>query len=747
MQRKISNVRLRDIRWGLVLSSFLAPFSQIAIGGNLIGGTTTITGGTPEDWTLSSNATLNVNGADTLFINTDASVLNVNSGNTQQIAARNGSQVNLSGANVSGASGLAAVTLVNSDGSIKNSTINGNRVGLQVVRDASTLTGSTATVSGKSVITGVTGGALVSAFSRLDIVDSTLQATGASSYGVRLASGHATATDSTIIGGQNGVIIGLDGNSVQPATLTLTKTTVEGVTGSAILVDFANAGSSRATITLDNANLLAGNGTILDVRGGATASMTVNNSTLNGNVINEAGSTAELVLQNNSALTGRLENVSHATINDTSRWVLVGDGQIENLTLNGGTVRFGADNAFYQLNVGQLAGTGHFELGTDFATGQTDLLNVTGTATGRHELAISSSGVDPAAGQPIRVVQTAGGDAEFFINHPVDLGTYSYGLEKNGNDWVLDPTTKTVSPGTRSVLALFKTAPTVWYGELASLHSRMGELRFNGGQGGAWGRTYGNKYNVADASGVGYQQTQQGFTLGADTPLPFGDRQWLIGVMAGHSKSDLNLDGGTSGTVTSNYLGTYLTWIDPLSGYYVDAVLKVNRFRNDAKVGLSDGGRAKGDYDNTGLGGSVELGRRIKLEDGVFIEPYTKWSGVVIEGKHFSLDNDMQADGDRTRSLLGEAGMTVGRTFALERDLKVQPYARVAMAHEFAKNNEVKVNNNEFNNDLSGSRGELAVGVAIAMTDRLQVHFDADYSNGKNIERPIGLNIGARYNF
>ncbi|WP_064596885.1 autotransporter outer membrane beta-barrel domain-containing protein [Pseudomonas sp. DR 5-09] len=747
MQRTVLNLLLHDIRWGLVLSSVLAPFSQMAIAGTLIGGTTTITGGTPEDWTLTSNATLNVNGADTLFINTDASVLNVNAGNTQQIAARNGSQVNLSGANVSGVSGLAAVTLVNSDGSIKNSTINGNRIGLQVVRDASTLTGSTATVSGKSVITGVTGGALVSAFSRLDIVDSTLQATGASSYGLRQASGQATATDSTIKGGQTGVIVGLDGNSIQPATLSLANTTVEGVTGSAILVDFANAGSSRATITLDNANLVAGNGTILDVRGGATASMTVNNSTLNGNVINEAGSTAELVLQNNSALTGRLENVSHATINDTSRWVLVGDGQIENLTLNGGTVRFGADNAFYQLNVGQLAGAGRFELGTDFTTGQTDLLNVTGTATGRHELAISSSGVDPAAGQPIRVVQTAGGDAEFFMNRPVDLGTYSYGLEKNGNDWILDPTTKTVSPGARSVLALFNTAPTVWYGELASLRSRMGELRFNGGQGGAWGRTYGNKYNVADASGVGYQQTQQGFTLGADTPLPFGDGQWLIGVMAGHSKSDLNLDGGTSGTVTSNYLGTYLTWIDPLSGYYVDAVLKVNRFRNDAKVGLSDGGRAKGDYDNTGLGGSVELGRHIKLDDGVFIEPYTKWSGVVIEGKHFSLENDMQADGDRTRSLLGEAGMTVGRTFVLERDLKVQPYARVAMAHEFAKNNEVKVNNNVFNNDLSGSRGELAVGVAIAMTDRLQVHFDADYSNGKNIERPIGLNIGARYNF
>ncbi|WP_283184183.1 autotransporter outer membrane beta-barrel domain-containing protein [Pseudomonas svalbardensis] len=747
MQKKLTAAPTFGIGRSLIFTSMLLPFSSLTMAGNLVGGNTTITGGVPEQWSLSSNATLNVNGAQTLFINTDSSTLNVNAGITQQIAARNGSQVNLSGATVSGFGGLAAVALVNSQANIDNSTITGNRVGLQVVRNANTLTGSTATVSGKSNITGVTGGALVSAFSRLDVTDSTIQGTGASSYGLRLASGQATATDSTIIGGQNGVTIGLDANSIQPATLNLNNTTVEGVTGSAIQVDFASAGSSTATITLNNSRLVAGNDTLLDVRGGATASFTVNNSTLSGNIVNEAGSTADLVLQNNSVLTGNLENVSRATINDSSRWVLVGDGQIDNLTLNGGTVRFGADNAFYQLNVGQLAGNGRFELGTDFSTGQTDLLNVTGTASGRHELIISSSGVDPAAGQPVRVVQTGGGDAQFFMDREVDLGAFSYSLAKNGNDWILDPATRTVSPGARSVLALFNTASTVWSAEATSLRSRMGELRFNGGEGGAWGRTYGNKYNVADGSGVGYQQTQRGFTLGADAPLPFGDGQWLIGVMAGHSKSDLNLDGGTSGTVTSNYLGTYLTWIDAGSGYYLDGVLKLNRFRNEAKVGLSDGHRAKGDYDNTGLGGSIELGRNIKLAGGYFIEPYTKWSGVVIQGRSFTLDNDMQANGDRTRSLVGEAGMTAGRTFALERDLQVQPYVRVALGHEFAKNNEVKVNDNVFNNDLSGSRGEIAAGLAVAMTDRLQVHIDADYSKGKNIERPIGLNIGVRYGF
>lgn len=107
----------------------------------------------------------------------------------------------------------------------------------------------------------------------------------------------------------------------------------------------------------------------------------------------------------------------------------------------------------------------------------------------------------------------------------------------------------------------------------------------------------------------------------------------------------------------------------------------------------------------------------------------------------------MEADGDRTRSLLGEAGMTVGRNYTLENDMQVQPYVRVGLAHEFIKNNEVSVNNNVFNNDLSGTRGELATGVAVALTDRLQMHLDLDYSKGKDIERPIGANFGIRYGF
>jgi len=272
-------------------------------------------------------------------------------------------------------------------------------------------------------------------------------------------------------------------------------------------------------------------------------------------------------------------------------------------------------------------------------------------------------------------------------------------------------------------------------------------LRMDGGKAGGWIRTYGNKYNVSAASGVGYKQTQQGISFGADAPLPVGDGQWLIGLLGGYSKSDLDVQRGTTGDVDSYYVGAYTTWLDADSGYYVDAVLKFNRFQNDSKVQLSDGTRAKGDYKNNGVGASVEVGRHIKLDNDYFVEPYTQLSGVVIQGKDYDLDNGLSAEGDRTRSLLGKVGATVGRNFTMGNGKTVQPYVRAAYAHEFAKNNEVQVNNNVFNNDLSGSRGELGAGLAIQLADKLQAHVDLDYSNGDNIEQPWGANFGVRYSW
>lgn len=385
------------------------------------------------------------------------------------------------------------------------------------------------------------------------------------------------------------------------------------------------------------------------------------------------------------------------------------------MELNGGVVQFGNPGEFFKLTVGNLSGTGGtFSMHTNF--GQIDTLTVTGTATGKHSVEIDASGFEPVAAGAIPVIHIAAGDAEFSLRDgPVDLGAYSYELLKQGNnDWYLNTATKVISPAAASVMALSNTAPTVWYGELTTLRSRMGEVRKDNGKAGGWVRTYGNKFDVDASSGVAYQQSQQGFSFGADAPLPMGDGQWLVGLLGGYSQSDLNLSHGTRGTVDSYYVGLYTTWL-AANGYYFDAVVKFNHFQNTSDVRLSDGQKTKGKYNNNALGTSLEFGRHIKLADDYFVEPYTQLSGVIVQGKSYALDNGLTAETDHTRSLLGEVGATAGRNFMLGEGKVIQPYIRAAYVHEFAKNNQVKVNNKVLNNDLSGSRGKLGAGIALTL--------------------------------
>ncbi|HDS0928056.1 TPA: pertactin family autotransporter [Pseudomonas putida] len=715
-----------------VVMSALMMLSPIAQALTTVDGDLTIDANTPLDnYQLNPGARLDANGASTQHIDIFGGAHLEMSGSTVDaqlddgIALRGGSSANVTA----------------------NSRVVSARYGLRLQRDNS-LGGSTATVS-DSYVEGARGGALISAESTLVLHNSTLVGTGTTAAADMFDNATLSAEGSRLQGARNGLRILSAQAQPGTATVSLVGSHVEGQDGSAIVVGNPALGPAEADILVAGGSTLQGsNGALLEVTGSSTARMTVDNSQLVGDVRVEEGSSASLTLDNHASLTGRLENVAGLTLSNQARWNMVEDSKVGSLALEGGSVRFGEPGQYQRLSVGTLAGSGNFIMDADFSTGDSDYLEITGTATGSHTLLVGSSGADPVSENQLHLVHAAAGDAQFsLLNGPVDVGTFSYELVQRGNDWFLDGASKVISPGTASVLALFNTAPTVWYGELTTLRSRMGELRLNQGKAGGWVRAYGNKYNVSDAAGSAYQQVQQGFSLGADMPLPLGDGQWLLGVMAGHSNSDLNLTRGASADVKSYYLGLYATWLDAQSGYYLDGVVKLNRFDNSSDITLSDGKRSKGDYDNFGVGASLEFGRHLELGNDYFIEPYTQWSMVTIQGKHYDLDNGMQARGDVTRSLLGKAGATVGRTFDLGAGRKVQPYLRAAYAHEFVDDNQVNVNDNRFDNDLSGSRGELGLGVAVSMTDRLQLHADFDYANGEKIEQPWGANVGLHYSW
>lgn len=546
------------------------------------------------------------------------------------------------------------------------------------------------------------------------------------------------------------------------------------------------ASGSTASIALNNGSTL--NGALSNV-----GSLDLDASEMTGSVNQDASTPAALVLRNRSRLTGTVTNARSTSLDAGSTFNMVNDSSVGDLALNGGTVNLRAGNAgFRTLTASSLSGGGLFALGTDLAGHLSDLVNITGTAAGSHTLAVQNTGVDPVQEDYAqRVVHTGSGPASFAVaGGQVDVGTFVYRLEQRGTDWYLvqkqvdegggtdpvepvdpvdpvDPTEPTeptdpvnptepvdpvnpvrpdpvISPSARAVIGVFSAAPTVWYGELSTLRSRMGELRNGHEQGGLWARAYGNRYKVSATDQVDYTQSQSGISFGVDTPISSQDGQWLIGVMGGYSRSDLDLREGTDGQVDSYYLGAYSTWISE-SGYYIDALIKANRFKNKADVRMSDGAKARGDYDSKGLGGSVEAGKHIKFADGWFIEPYVQVSALWVGGESYGLDNGMRASSNQADSLLGVVGSHIGRTIAFDGGGFVQPYIKVAGVQEFARNNKVKVNRTTFSDDLSGSRGELGAGLVAQLTDVLQVHADVDYSHGDNIEQPWGVNVGVRY--
>jgi outer membrane autotransporter protein len=618
------------------------------------------------------------------------------------------------------------------------------------------LSPSTAHITDSS-ITGKNYGMAVGTTGEAWLVNSTVRGMNEdgtpASGGMRLSGGAAHVMGNSHISGDvDGVYIVNGASNIidQDNHLEIDQSSVSGGTGAAIKVNRLKAGAQPtvAEVTVSNGSTLSsGSGLLMDVLGGSTANVEVNNSILTGNFVADDTSTLNTVLRNHGQLNGNIVNGDSVIIDSSGRWQFAADNRVESLALDGGSVGFTGEG-FHSLSLGQLSGRGVFDMRINLDNGTGDLLSVNGEATGRYRLRVQNTGLEavPAEFDPLRVVHTESGDAEFgLVGGRADLGVYSYGLERQGTDWFIVGEGKEISPSTHSALALFNTAPTVWNSELTTLRSRMGEVRGQA-QGGGWMRTYGSRFNASLDSGVNYSQKQQGLSFGADAPVPVGNGQLLLGLMGGYSKSDLDIGRGTTGEVDSYYVGAYGTWLSE-GGYYVDAVLKLNQFHNESKVAMSDGTKAKGDYSSKAVGGSLEVGKHIKLNDEYFVEPFAQVSSVWIDGSSYTLDNGMQARTRQTQSVLGKVGSTVGRSFAMKDGGVVKPYARVALAQEFSRSNDVSVNGQRFDNDLFGSRAELGAGVSVSLSERLQVHADFDYMKGEHVEQPWGANVGLRLAF
>lgn len=304
------------------------------------------------------------------------------------------------------------------------------------------------------------------------------------------------------------------------------------------------------------------------------------------------------------------------------------------------------------------------------------------------------------------------------------------------------------TPSTDAVLSMASASQFIFDGELQNLRLRKGDLRNNAGDNfGAWGRYLSNNTRVNASSGAAYKLQQDGFEIGGDKAVKLATGKVLIGGFTAYSYNKLKHDRGGNSSIDSYSLGVYATYFDN-SGYYLDGVLKANRFNNSLNALTTNGDIAKSDYHQYAVGVSVETGYNYQLNQGLFVEPYLRASYFSAESKDITLNNGMKADLGHNRSAKGEFGMTLGKTFDLDKGTKLSPYVKAAIEHEFIKTNEVQINQHyNFNNDFSGSMGKYGLGINATVSEKTSFYMELNYRNGSQIESPIQGNVGFRYNF
>ncbi|WP_186374439.1 autotransporter outer membrane beta-barrel domain-containing protein [Yersinia similis] len=414
---------------------------------------------------------------------------------------------------------------------------------------------------------------------------------------------------------------------------------------------------------------------------------------------------------------------------------------LNDVVMTGGTVDMSnAKNA--QLTMASLNGTGNFNLGSVMQSDSVAPLNVSGDANGDFIIAMNSSGQAPTN---LNVVNTHGGDARFALaNGPVALGNYMTNLVKDANgNFVLTADKSAMTPGTAGILAVANTTPVIFNAELSSIQQRLDKQSTEANQSGMWGSYLNNNFEVKGRA-ANFDQKLNGMTLGGDKATALADGVLSIGGFASYSSSDIKTDYQSKGKVDSHSFGAYAQYLAN-SGYYMNAVVKNNQFSQDVNI-TSINGSASGVSNFSGMGVALKAGKHFNFNEA-YVSPYVAMSAFSSGKSNISLSNGMEAQSSSTRSAMGTLGVNAGYRFVMNNGAELKPYAIFAVDHEFAKNNQVTVNQEVFDNNLNGTRVNTGAGMNVNITPNLSVGSEVKLSSGKDIKTPVTINLNVGYSF
>lgn len=280
--------------------------------------------------------------------------------------------------------------------------------------------------------------------------------------------------------------------------------------------------------------------------------------------------------------------------------------------------------------------------------------------------------------------------------------------------------------------------------EVNNLNKRMGDLRDNHGEAGAWAR-------MMDGSGSsqgGYSNNYEHVQVGADKQTELEGADMYTGLTMTYTDNNFS-DHGLSGRTTSVGWGVYASTLFK-SGAYVDLIGKYIHHNNEYVADLA--GLGKKSYSSHSLYLGSEVGYRHYISDSLWIEPQAELTYGAVSGRELNWNDGNMAltlKNDGANPLVGRYGFDVGKQFGGE---NWRLTARAGVSHQF----DILASGETVLRDVSGEqriknnkdgRMLMNVGLSAEVNDNLRAGLELEKSVfGKyNIDSQINFNI--RYSF
>jgi outer membrane autotransporter protein len=305
---------------------------------------------------------------------------------------------------------------------------------------------------------------------------------------------------------------------------------------------------------------------------------------------------------------------------------------------------------------------------------------------------------------------------------------------------------------------------SAWMADLSDLRKRLGEVRY-GAQDGLWAKGIAQRDRIEGITGADFKQKLYGLQFGLDHIVTQDeDRMWLVGGNFKYNTVDQKVDAMRYGHGDMKSYGAFLyaTYAD-YKGYYTDLVLSLDRYKQKMTAEQTDSSYVHGRYNTWGWGASVEVGKMFsstQSDEGWgpwynnwWIEPQAQLAYYWINGKKFSLDNDMNVRQKNGDSLIGRLGVVIGKKFNYGANRKEvdkrysQFYVKGGVKHEFLGKQTLYVNNEAFNDKLRGTRVYYGAGFDWNFTDQMKLYAQVERESGHKYKKDYEVSVGLKWQF